>query len=63
MLSTCAVDIQHSFHPAQLHIKVTLMDRLLRQELTTTTSRAVAGRMDDVPGLHAEYTSDVKENS
>lgn len=26
---------------------VTLMDRLLRQELTTTTSRAVAGRMDD----------------
>ena len=27
------------------------MDRLLRQELMTTTSRAVAGRMDDVPGL------------
>ncbi|CAL1133950.1 unnamed protein product, partial [Cladocopium goreaui] len=26
---------------------VTLMDRLLRQELMTTTSRAVAGRMDD----------------
>ena len=37
--------------------KVTLMDRLLRQELTTTTSRAVAGRMDDVLGLHEEYTS------
>lgn len=31
------------------------MDRLLRQELMTTTSRAVAGRMDDVPGqnLHS----------
>lgn len=45
--------------------KVTLMDRLLRQELTTTTSRAVAGRMDDVPELHEEHTStksNVKEN-
>eukprot|EP00913_Durusdinium_trenchii_P030448 g28522.t1 len=26
---------------------VILMDRLLRQPLTTTTSKAVAGRMDD----------------
>ena len=57
-------------HPALLPScpaapKVTLMDRLLRQELTTTTSRAVAGRMDDVPELHEEHTStksNVKED-